>query len=180
MFSNERLIDECRRALREDSPEKAIREICARTISARRPSAHEPATPKRSEIITLHRSPDLTILDIIWGPGMTIYPHDHRMWAVIGVYEGCEDNTFFRRTPDGIVAASARRIEAGETAVLGAQTIHAVTNPLGQCTCALQIYGGDFFAVERSEFDPVTLEERPFDIEKAKSVFLAANRAMSA
>jgi hypothetical protein len=52
----------------------------------------------------------------------------------------------------------------------------AVTNPLRRFTGALQIYGGDFFNVARSEFDPDTLEERPFDIEKAKGVFLAANK----
>jgi predicted metal-dependent enzyme (double-stranded beta helix superfamily) len=28
---------------------------------------------------------------------MTIMPHDHRMWAVIGVYTGREDNIFWRR-----------------------------------------------------------------------------------
>jgi predicted metal-dependent enzyme (double-stranded beta helix superfamily) len=29
-------------------------------------------------------------------PGMTLGPHDHCMWAAIGVYTGGEDNTFFR------------------------------------------------------------------------------------
>lgn len=110
---------------------------------------------------------------------MTIYPHDHRMWAVIGVYEGREDNAFFKRTADGLVAASARQLEAGDTALLGAQTIHAVTNPLGLFTCALQIYGGDFFNVARSEFDPDTLEERPFDVEKAKALFIAARQSLA-
>ena len=40
---------------------------------------------------------------------------------------------------------------------------------------AIHIYGGDFFAVPRSEFDAETLEERPYDVEKAKRVFLDAN-----
>ena len=34
------------------------------------------------------------------------------------------------------------------------------------------------FAVPRSEFDPETLEERPYDVEKAKRVFLEANELM--
>ena len=54
--------------------------------------------------------------------------------------------------------------------------MHGVTNPLGSFTGAIQIYGGDFFGAARSEFDPETLEERPFDIEKAKRAFLDANR----
>ena len=177
MFSSDRFIEECRSALHESSPDKAIREITASAISDPAALARAFGTPQRSEIVTLHQSTELTILNIVWAPGMTIYPHDHRMWAVIGVYEGCEDNAFFKRTADRLVAASARQLEAGDTALLGAQTIHAVTNPLGLFTCALQIYGGDFFNVARSEFDPVTLEERPFDVEKAKSLFIAANQS---
>ena len=64
--------------------------------------------------------------------------------------------------------------------VLNAQTVHAVTNPLGQFTGAIQIYGGDFFRVPRSEFDAKTLEERPFNVEKAKQVFLDANKRLKA
>ena len=42
----------------------------------------------------------MTILNVVWGKRMTIMPHDHRMWAVIGVYTGREDNIFWRRVPD--------------------------------------------------------------------------------
>ena len=27
-------------------------------------------------------------------------PHDHRMWAAIGIYSGREDNIFWRKVPD--------------------------------------------------------------------------------
>jgi predicted metal-dependent enzyme (double-stranded beta helix superfamily) len=53
--------------------------------------------------------------------------------------------------------------------------IHAVANPLRQFTGAIHIYGGDFFGTPRSEWDPDTLEERPYDIERAKKVFADAN-----
>ena len=176
MFSTERFIADCRSALQEGSPQKTIKEIAERAVSDAAAVARELGKPRRSEIITLHQSPELTILNVIWAPGMSIYPHDHRMWAVIGVYEGREDNAFFKRTAHGLVQASARQLEAGDAVLLGAQTVHAVTNPLGRFTGALQIYGGDFFRVPRSEFDPDTLEERPFDVERAKGVFLEANK----
>jgi len=51
-----------------------------------------------------------------------------------------------------------------------------VTNPLTRFTGAIHIYGGDFFAVPRSEFDADTLEERPYDVEKTKRLFLEANQ----
>jgi hypothetical protein len=56
--------------------------------------------------------------------------------------------------------------------------IHAVVNPLTQLTGAIHVYGGDFFAVSRSEFDPDTLEERPYDVEKTKRLFEEANERL--
>ena len=40
---------------------------------------------------------------------MTIWPHNHQMWAVIGIYSGREDNIFWRRLPKGKVEAAAAR-----------------------------------------------------------------------
>lgn len=175
MFSTEQLIADCQNALNETSPDLAIREIVKRAVSKPAEVVHALGEPKRAEIISLYRSDTLTVLNVIWAPGMSIYPHDHRMWAVIGLYGGREDNHFYRREPTGIAKASARQLDTGDTALLGAPTIHSVTNPLDQFTGAIHIYGGDFFAVARSEFDEKTLEERPYDVEKAKRVFLDAN-----
>ena len=40
---------------------------------------------------------------------------------------------------------------------------------------ALHVYGGDFFNVERSEWDFETLEERPRDFERTARLFEEAN-----
>ena len=102
MFDVDRLVEECRAGLRESSPEVAIREVVGRAMA--RPDDVERAlgTPRMGQIRTLHHSPELTILNVIWAPGMAIYPHDHRMWAVIGLYGGREDNVFYRRTAQGL------------------------------------------------------------------------------
>lgn len=178
MFEIERFIAECVAALKESSPELAIKEIVERTVS--RPGEVEKAlgTPRWAEIGTVYRSPELTILNIIWAPGMYLYPHDHRMWAVIGLYGGREDNVFYRRTAQGLAPAGTKDLEAAETILLGKTVIHAVTNPLRNFTGAIHVYGGDFFGVPRSEWDPETLEERPYDVEKAKRVFLEANQRL--
>jgi len=42
-------------------------------------------------------------------------------------------------------------------------------------TGTIHIYGGDVFGTPRSEWDPETREERPFDIECARKVFADAN-----
>jgi predicted metal-dependent enzyme (double-stranded beta helix superfamily) len=53
--------------------------------------------------------------------------------------------------------------------------IHSVTNPLARFTGALHVYGGDFFAAERSEWDPETLAEQRYDVARALRLFEEAN-----
>jgi len=176
MFSVEELVAECRK-----TPEgAAVKEIVKRAVSRPEEVERVLGAPRKAEIQTLYRAADLTVLNVIWAPGMSIYPHDHRIWAVIGLYTGTEDNYFFRRTKQGVERASFKKLEKSDASLLGEQAIHSVTNPLSRFTGAIHIYGGDFFAVPRSEFDAETLEERPYDVEKAKRVFLDANRNLPA
>jgi hypothetical protein len=50
-----------------------------------------------------------------------------------------------------------------------------VTNPLPRFTGAIHVYGGDFFAASRSEWDPETLLEQRYDMEKNLRLFEQAN-----
>ena len=58
---------------------------------------------------------------------------------------------------------------------LGTDIIHSVINPINKLTGAIHIYGGDFFAAERSEWDSMTLLEHQSDGERVKRVFEEAN-----
>ena len=178
MFETERFIQDCRESLREQNPHAAMRELVARAVSEPGQVLKALGEPKLSGIQTLYRSDTLTILNVLWGPGMTLYPHDHRMWAVIGIYSGREDNAFYHRNETGLVSHGVKTLDLKETIPLGEAVIHAVTNPLDRITAALHVYGGDFFAVPRSEWDPQTFEERPFDIEHAREVFAEANKRL--
>ena len=71
--------------------------------------------------------------------------------------------------------AGGTQLDITDTTLLGKMVIHTVTNPLRQFTGAIHVYGRDFFAVPRSEWDPETLEERPYNVENAKRVFTEAN-----
>jgi predicted metal-dependent enzyme (double-stranded beta helix superfamily) len=179
MFSTQAFIADCRSALLCSSPGQAIKEIAERAVSDPAAVTRALGAPSRAGLFPLHQSSDLTILNVVWAPGMSIFPHDHKLWAVIAVYEGRENNAFFKRTAGGLVPAGEKHLDAGDAVLLVARTVHAVTNPLARATGALQVYGGDFFQVSRSEFDPVTLQERPFDIEKARAVFAEANRRLA-
>lgn len=175
MFDLDRFVAECRVALGEPAPELAVKSVVERAVSE--PSHVEAAlgAPRRGEIVTLHHSPELTVLNVLWAPGMAIYPHDHRMWAVIGLYGGREDNTFYRRTAGGLVASGGKQLASSDTTVLGKNVIHAVANPSRRVTGAIHVYGGDFFGTPRSEWDPETLKERPYDVERARRTFAEAN-----
>ena len=153
--------------------------MIARAVSEPQAVLNALGEPSRAAIQTLHHAPDLTILNVIWGPMMTIMPHNHRMWAVIGIYTGREDNVFWRRVPDDpsgrVEAAGAKALCVRDAEPLGQNIIHSVTNPIPRLTGAIHVYGGDFFNVERSEWDPESLREKPYDTARLKRRFEDAN-----
>ena len=178
-FDLGRFIADCRLALAEDQSNKSIREVVARAVSDPASVLQGLGEPRRAEVQKLYHSEDLTILNVIWGPRMTIMPHNHQMWAVIGVYTGREDNIFWRRIPDSengkVEAAGARALCERDAEPLGRNIIHSVTNPIYRLTGAIHVYGGDFFGAERSEWDPETLLEQRYNVEKNMRLFEEAN-----
>ena len=109
---------------------------------------------------------------------MTLMPHNHQMWAVIGIDTGREDNIFWRLpgVPAGRVeAAGARSLCAKDAEPLGQHIIPSVTNPIPRFTGALHVCGGDFFAVPRGEWDPESLQEKPCDVNSILRQFEESN-----
>jgi predicted metal-dependent enzyme (double-stranded beta helix superfamily) len=176
MFESEQFIEECRAALAESDVQGAINEIVKRAVGEPAQIIRAWGEPKLAGVETIYHAPDLTILNLHWGPNMDIYPHDHRMWAVIGIYGGREDNKFYRRSEDGLTQHGLKQLNAKDTAPLGETIIHSVSNPLDKITSAIHVYGGDFFETPRSEWDPETFEEHPYDVEHAMRVFEESNR----
>jgi predicted metal-dependent enzyme (double-stranded beta helix superfamily) len=168
------LVAACQKSLLEDEPRRVVREILLRTLERPGPVAERLG---RSEggLEVLFNSPDLTVLNVVWAPRMSLYPHDHRMWAVIGIYGGAEDNTLFRRAPQGLTKSGAKVLREGEVFSLGADAIHSVHNSLARFTGAIHVYGGDFVNQSRSQWDPETLQEQPYDAAQVRRVFDEAN-----
>lgn len=173
MFDLDRLVADCREALGDAQPRHAVREILSRHLRA----SDVAASLGRDEggMQVLYNAPDLTIVNVIWAPRMTILPHDHRMWAAIGIYGGTEENTLYRRGTERIEAAGGREIREGDVLVLGTDAIHAVRNPERRFTGAIHVYGGDFVNAPRSQWDPDTLMEQPYDLAYVRSLFAQAN-----
>jgi predicted metal-dependent enzyme (double-stranded beta helix superfamily) len=169
------IVARCQGALNEHTPALAVRDVLDEIVAD--PRALEGALGAVDEggITTLYNRSDLTVLHVAWTPGMALNPHEHRMWAVIGMYGGQEDNAFYRRVPDGLEPAGGRELPAGDVLVLGDDVVHSVANSRREFAVALHVYGGDFFAAERSEWDFETFEERPRDFERTRRLFEEAN-----
>jgi predicted metal-dependent enzyme (double-stranded beta helix superfamily) len=83
---------------------------------------------------------------------------------VIGVYEGQENNKFYRLI-DGsrrIQPTGHRNLMPGEVLTLSDDKIHQIGNPGDGKLIALHVYGRNIFEIDRSAWDLVTGDERPF------------------
>jgi predicted metal-dependent enzyme (double-stranded beta helix superfamily) len=174
MFDVDAFVGDCTDALRESEARRAIREVLGRAMANHSAVAHS-LDHFEGGLHILFRSPELTVLNVVWAPHMSLQPHDHRMWAAIGIYAGQEDNAFYRRQAGGISRSGGKELRTGDVASLGDNAIHAVANPTRQFTGAIHVYGGDFVATARSQWDPETLEEQPYDLEGILKQFAAAN-----
>ncbi len=112
------------------------------------------------------RYPELFILDSWLDSHFKTAPHDHGTWVIVGLFEGQEDNTFYTRK-NGILEEKGRAsLTLGKVMLFEHDTIHAISNPLSTPTRALHIYGADIFSVQRSMWNPLTMEESPFEPNK--------------
>lgn len=171
----ERFVADCVAANEGDDPQAAVLDVLARAV-------HEPSAvlaavgePFEAGIKVLHRSSSLTIFSATWTPQMNLMPHNHLMWANIGIYTGREDNILWREIPDRIEAFGARALFAGDAVALPVDVIHSVTNPLSRFTGGIHIYGGDFFNTTRSQWNPETLAREPSDGASIRRMFELEN-----
>jgi len=171
-------VDTCKQAVQGDDPRAtihtAMQELFAdpAALAAVIPAftADDIATSLRGFRLggeaLLHQADDLSVMVLGTLPGVIQPPHDHEMVAMIGVFEGCEEQRFWARTDNGIEAVAGRLLEAGEVMVLGERAIHAISAPEHQDARAIHVYLGNISDVDRSVFDPETLEEHPFESDR--------------
>ncbi|WP_317929800.1 hypothetical protein [Halioxenophilus sp. WMMB6] len=180
MFDKDRFIQNCIEAVAEGK--LAVQAVVAEAVSDRASLISALGEPAHAGLSTLYRSDDLTIIDFAWAPCMSLMPHNHQMFSVVGIYSGREDNLFWGRTKTSIEAIGAKSLGAGEVVVLGEPIIHSVLNPIGKMTRAIHVYGGDFFQPHspRSEWEHETLTERSWNMERVKQLFAEAESRFNA
>ena len=105
----------------------------------------------------------------VWLPGQTTPIHDHLTWAMVGLFEGEERESIYRRTDDRADPRLARlelateRINApGHITTLGEAGIHRIDNVTSSPSRSIHVYGIDIGNAERHSYDPVTGEVSKF------------------
>ena len=174
----DRFVEDCVAANQEADAQAAVNEVLARAVSTPNSVITALGEPAKAGLNVLLRSPTLTIFAATWTPQMNLMPHNHLMWANIGIYTGREDNIFWKRTSGGIEAFGADALFVKDTAMLPEDALHSVTNPLQRFTGGIHIYGGDFFNTTRSQWNPETLEEEPSDGAVIRGIFEHENERL--
>ncbi len=185
MFQKDRFIEDCKVAVADG--QKAIRELTLEAVAEPAGVIAELGEPTQAGVYPLYQAADLTVINFVWAPYMTLLPHNHHMFAVIGIYGGREDNLFWRRIgkdnlAPNLEAAGADSLGVGQVATLGPEIIHSVANPIRKLTSAIHVYGGDFFNPPqlRSQWDHESLIEEAWDMENTRKVFRQADARFNA
>ena len=168
MFDLEAFVESCRSVVGDPHAAKKVLELMREAVAdPDAVAAAVPPLPPKTGVLDapLFRSPEMTVLNVTLRPHACSIPHDHRMWAVIGIYKGEEANTFFRRGAAGLEEANRRTLRTGEAMLLGADVLHAIENPLDEPTLGLHVYGGDLLAAERRMWNPGG-EEHAYEIQQ--------------
>lgn len=176
-------VEDCLTAWHRDGPE-AVKEVLERALH--RPSAVRAAfgEPTRAGLQVLYPGPELVIENMVWAPGMSYPPHDHRTAVMTGVYSGLEVNEFFHKieVPDGpgLVAGDTVVIDTGDAVLMEHDAIHRIANPdPRRFTGAFHIYMGDYLHSTRSIWYPDGATEAPASLAITEDIFAAANRELA-
>lgn len=168
MFDLQHLVDQCRAALADQNPAQRVEALVKEAIS--RPAEVRDAfasVERQGPISFACHDATLSVADVTTSPGLRTPAHNHKMWAVIGVYDGQEHNRFYQCDDGELQEKSERLLKQGDVVVLGPEAIHAIANPLPTESSAIHVYGGDL--VERpgrSMWNPHTNDREDYDIKQ--------------
>ena len=123
----------------------------------------------------LHRSDNLLVISVVWGPGAYVGPHDHHTWGMIGVMGNGIQETRFRRVDDrdreGYATLEKDRtvlVKPGEVSLLIPEVdeIHSLDNFSDRPTVEIHVYGRELVGLDRCQYDLETGQIKTFTISR--------------
>ena len=110
------------------------------------------------------RSPDLSLLKVNFPNGRRTPPHNHGTWATILLLAGQEKNTIYKRGADGrLERDKVVELKPGDIVHIPAECAHVAECTGSEPAIGLHVYGANVLGIERSMWNPETLEELPLD-----------------
>jgi predicted metal-dependent enzyme (double-stranded beta helix superfamily) len=110
------------------------------------PSQMEP-DPDHYRQHVLHIADDglFSIVALVWLPHQETPVHDHVSWCVVGVHQGAEIETNYRRDDDGELVENGYSFHPAGTVVglMPPVDIHKVSNGCSDVAISLHVYGAD-------------------------------------
>ena len=179
MFSVDEFVRDVHTASVAPDPVAAVQEVVESVIADGSSIDSVLGTQLKADNDTLFSSDDLTVQRIIWVPGLPSVPHEHRMWAVVGVYAGEELNRIYERSLDGLTEVRTRAVQEREVLALDADAIHSVESSGVTWTAALHVYAGDIVNVERSAWGPDGAEAPFVEVDTAVRAMFEPMRALT-
>lgn len=170
-------IQEAEEVVRSASSEsevlRKIRPLMAQLIATPGSIPGEAFEPRKDRfamnLLYMPRDKAFSVNGAVWLPGQTTPIHDHLTWAMVGLYDGEERESTYRRTDDGsnpkvarLQLASERVNRQGHITVLGKAGIHRIDNVSDSSSRSIHVYGVDIGNAERHSYDPVTGEVSRF------------------
>ncbi len=110
-----------------------------------------------------YRSPQLTLLKVLFPNGRRTPPHDHGTWATIMLLSGEEKNTLYRVEDGRLRRAGEATLQPGKILSMREDVAHVAECVGDRPTVGLHVYGGDIFMLPRRMWDPETLQAHPLD-----------------
>ncbi len=100
-----------------------------------------------------------TVQTVTFSPGVKSNIHNHGTWGIIGILQGQEQNTFWKRSPhpefpQRIEPVSEKILHPGDIITFTSEAIHCVEALGEQPTITFNLYG-ETRATQRFEFDPI-------------------------
>ena len=179
MFDKNSFVKNCLAALRDDDPAASVSKLMEQALRDRTGLAAGLGDDSGALVDFLYRSEQLTIANMHTVPGSVSPVHNHRMWAVIGMYQGQEDNHLYRRNGDTIEQTQIKSLRPGDIFVMDPDLIHAISNPLTEKNGALHVYGGDLQnRPGRSLWEPDSLRELPYEFDRLMAFTERMNQSL--
>ena len=169
IFTPDTFVTRTRAAAASEQPVRAINAVMREAVAD--PAAVAACVPEyEGDELALFESDEVSIYCARFFAGEVVPPHNHKIPAFIGVYEGTEVNRLFRHDAHGLRMVAEKHIGPGETLSIGSEGIHGVYASGGKDSLGLHVYLGALKSVSRSIFHPESGRELPFTDENYRAL----------